>query len=230
MSGAHRIQKPRRRPVIVVRLPGRYALATLANLRMHMAAARAWCSCHIDDVLDWLDERFTRRTEDFWAEPAASVTSTDPSPAALPAPVEPAPEREPALDHEPVRLTPNDAAAALHAEHPHLPWQVLEWRLGDDVHGQVRSLDCGPEQMQAVVELYATALGVASRRDQADEGRVVLTATGEYAGVLFIVSAVFIAEDTVPLRVYDEAAEDETLTDTLTTQAIPQSVLEQVMS
>jgi hypothetical protein len=223
VSGAHRIQKPHGRLVLAVRLPGRYALAAFANLRMHMAAARDWFSRHIDDVLDWLDERFTRRTEDFWAEPPASETSPDPIPAEASVV-----EHATALAR-PSHLTPNDAAAALHAEHPHLPWQVLEWRIGDDVHGQVRSLDCAPNQMREVVELYAAALGAGLREDQADEGRTVLTATGEFAGVLFIVSAVFISADTVPLLVYEETAEDESLDDTLTTQVISPRVLAEVL-
>lgn len=219
MSGAHRIQKP----------PSRVRLALLlVPVRLVWRAARAcfvtpvvgvkWLA---DRVVAWAEARFDGR-DPFADEPLASVTSPDPIPAALPAPIE-APARRP------LRLTPNDAAAALHAEHPHLPWQVLEWRLGDDVHGQVRSLDCGPDRMRSVVSLYAEALGVAPREDKADEGRAVLTATGEYAGVLFIVSAVFIAEDTLPLRVYAEAAVDETLDDTLTTQAIPERVLAEVL-
>jgi hypothetical protein len=214
VSGRHAVVKPRR-----VRLT-----LLLVHARVVWRAARAAGAT----VGDWRRQAAARlrdrwENRDLFAdEPAASATSLDPIPAALPAPVE-------ALARKPLRLTPNDAAATLHAEHPHLPWQVLEWRLGDDVHGQVRSLDCGPDRMRAVVSLYAEALGVAPREDKADEGRVVLTATGEYAGVLFIVSAVFIAEDTIPLRVYAEAAVDETLDDTLTTQAIPEKVLAEVL-
>lgn len=218
MSGRHAVVKPHRFRLAVLLAPARVVWRAVRACLVAPVAGMYWVA---DQVVAWSEARFESH-DPFADEPLAQVASPDPIPAALPAPVE-APARKP------LRLTPNDAAAALHAEHPHLQWQVLEWRLGDDVHGQVRSLDCGPDRMRAVVSLYAEALGVAPREDKADEGRVVLTATGEFAGVLFIVSAVFIAEDMVPLRVFEAAAEDETLTDTLTTQAIPERVLAEVL-
>jgi hypothetical protein len=223
VSGAHRIQKPRGRLVLAVRLPGRYALAAFANLRMHMAAARDWCSCHVDDVLDWLDERFSRRTEDFWAEPPAtqtSVTSPDPIPAALPAPIEPA-----GPEPEPLELTPREALTSFHTVHPLLPGESLRWNLGaDSIHGEVNALDCNPLEQRNAVNNYAAALGVEVREQDAGDGHILLTATGSHAGVTVIVTAVLIVDDTIPLRVYREA------TSTQETQAIPQEVLEQVMS
>lgn len=211
--------------------PSRFRLVVLlVPARVVWRAARAAGVTVADwwrQAAAWWEVRWNRR-DPFVDEPPATSTSTSTSPDPIPASLAADTPAVPPV-RKPLRLTPNDAAAALHAEHPHLPWQVLEWRLGDDVHGRVRSLDCGPEQMQAVVELYATALGVAPRKDRADEGRVVLTATGEFAGVLFIVSAVFISANTVPLRVYDEAAGDKTLDDTLTTQAIPERVLAEVL-
>lgn len=193
-------------------------------------AAWDWLVWHTLNGFMWVISRIAG--EDLWVrsadgpamEPAAPMPAPAPVPAALSVD-----DSAPTLASTPVRLAPKDAAAHLNAENHPLPWEVLEWRIGDDVHGQVRSLDCGPDRMRAVVSLYAEALGVAPREDKADEGRVVLTAAGEYAGVLFIISAVFIAEDTIPLRVFAEAAEDESLTDTLTTQAIPDRVLEEVL-
>jgi hypothetical protein len=214
VSGRHAVTKPRRFRLTLLLVPARVVWRAARAVGTTMGDWRRQAAARLRD-------RWENR-DLFVDEPAASVTSPDPIPAALPVPVA-APARKP------LRLNPNDAAAALHAEHPHLPWQVLEWRLGDDVHGQVRSLDCGPDRMRAVVSLYAEALGVAPREDHADEGRILLTAAGEYAGVLFIVSAIFIAADTVPLRVFAETEEDETLTDTLTTQAIPERVLAEVL-
>jgi hypothetical protein len=219
VSGAHRLQKSRTRPELLKPLRILWSKLAATWERFTLWGAEALCR---------LGERFDTRTDAFWAKP--DVTDAEGSPEASPVFDDPTPEPEPALALEPPRLTPNDAAAHLHAEHHPLPWQVLDWRINGDVHGQVRSLDCGPDRMREVVELYADALGVTWREDQADEGRTVLTATGVYAGVLFIVSAVFISAGVVPLRVYDEATEDESLTDTLTTQVIPERVLAEVLS
>ena len=217
MSGAHRIVKPPRAPRLVwLLVPVRLAVRYTEPAWRPVAAGCRWLAARAE-------ARFDNR-DPFEPDTETSVTSPDSIPAELAAA-----ELAPAPAVKPLRLTPDEAAAALHTEHPHLPWQVLEWRINGDIHGQVRSLDCTPDQMRSVINLYAEALNVDPREDQADEGRTVLTATGEYAGVLFIVSAVFISADVVPLRVYDEAAGDETLDDTLTTQLIPERVLAEVL-
>lgn len=215
MSGAHRIQKP----------PSRFRLTLLLMpVRVVWRAARAAYTT----VTDWrrqasaqLRDRWDRR-DPFVVEPAASVTSPDPIPAALPAPVEPAaPEPEP----EPLFLTPREAYHSLRTEHPYLPAEYIRWHFGaDSIHGEVNALDCGPVQQRAVVNGYAYVLGTEVRERDAVNGHILLTATGVYAGVTVIVTAVQVADDTIPLRVYREA------TSTQETQAISQEVLEQVMS
>jgi hypothetical protein len=223
VSGAHRIQKP----------PSRFRLgALLAHARVVWRAARACLAAPVagvrwltDRVVAWAEARFDSR-DPFTDEPLAQVTSPDPIPTALPAPAEPAPEREP----EPLYLTPREAFHALRTEHPYLPADCIRWHFGaDNLHGEVNTLDCGPVQQRAVVNGYAYILGTEVRERDAGDGHILLTATGVYAGVTVIVTAVLLVDDTIPLRVFEEAAEDETLTDTLTTQAISPKALAEVL-
>jgi hypothetical protein len=226
VSGAHRIQKPPHRfrlaillvPARVVWRAVRAAGATLADRRRRAAA---WLQARRDRLQDRWDRR-----DPFAVEASALVTSPDPIPAALPAPAEPTPEREP----EPLYLTPREAFHALRAEHPYLPAENLRWHFGaDNLHGEVNALDCGPVQQRAVVNGYAYILNTEVRERDAGDGHILLTATGVYAGVTVIVTAVLLVDDTIPLRVFEEAAEDETLTDTLTTQAISPKALAEVL-
>lgn len=227
MSGAHRIQKPPSQfrltlLLVPVRLVWRSARAAGVTVGDWRSQAAAWLQTR------WarLQDRWDRR-DPFEVEPAAAVTSPDPIPVALPAPAEAA-----ALDlePEPLRLTPREALTAFHTVHPLLPGENLRWNLGaDSVHGEVSSLDCNPAWQRKIVEDYADALETQWKEQDAGDGHTLLTATGVHAGVTVIVTAVQVADDTIPLRVYDQAVEDETLTDTLTTQAIPEKVLAEVL-
>lgn len=209
MSGAHRIVRQHTRP----------------DLLKPARVVWGWCSLRAGNALLWLGERFDRRAEAFWDEPIHHEDPRDPIPV-LPAPV---PVAEP--ESAPRHLTPREACASLHAEQPHLPGQLLRWHMGADVvHGEVIALECGPTQQRAIVHGYAHVLGVDAAERDAGDGHTVVTATGVHAGVTVIVSAVLLAENTVPLRVYDEAALDPTVSDdTLTTQAIPPKLLAEVL-
>lgn len=220
MSGRHAVVKPRRFRLELLLVPARVVWRAARACLVAPAAGVRWLA---DQVVAWAEARFDSR-DPFADEPLALVTSPDPLPAALPAHA--APEPAP----EPLHLTPREALASFHTVHPLLPAENLRWNLGaDSAHGEVSSLDCSPAQQRKAVEDYADAFGTQWKERDAGDGHTLLTATGVHAGVTVIVTAVLLVDDTLPLRVYDEAAEDETLTDTLTTQAIPERVLAEVL-
>lgn len=218
MSGRHAVVKPRRFRLTLLLVPARFVWRAARACLVGPAAGVRWLTGR---VVAWAEARFDSR-DPFADEPLTLVTSPDPIPAALPAPVE---DAAPEFKPEPLRLTPREALASFHTVHPLLPAENLRWNLGaDSVHGEVSSLDCSPAQQRKAVEDYADAFGTQWKERDAGDGHTLLTATGVHAGVTVIVTAVLLVDDTLPLRVYREA------TSTQETQAIPQEVLEQVMS
>lgn len=222
MTGAHRIQKPPSRfRLTLLLVPARVVWRAARACLVAPAAGVRWLA---DRVVAWAEARFDSR-DPFADEPLTQVTSPDPIPAALPAPAEPT-----APEPEPLYLTPREAYTSLHTVHPLLPVHCIRWHFGgDNIHGEVNSLDCKPIEQRAAVNGYAAALQAQVRERDAGDGHTLLTATGVHAGVTVIVTAVLLVDDTLPLRVFEEAVEDETLDDTLTTQAIPERVLAEVL-
>lgn len=233
MSGAHRAVKRRNRALLTVTAPVvvcvrwiRFRAGWLAGLLVDTAGElRAKVEVRFSRLREKVADRYARRFGDPWAEPPAAPLIPVLAALPTPAPVT-APDPEPA----PLHLTPTEALPTLHTEQPHLPAALLSWRFTDGtVLGEVNSLDCGPLQQRAVVNSYATALNVIPIERDTNDNHTVVAAAGVYAGVMIVVSAVLLTGDAVPLRVYAETAEDESLTDTLTTQAIPDRVLAEVL-
>lgn len=215
MSGRHAVVKARRVRLTLLLVPARVVWRAARACFLAPVDGVRWMAAK---VVAWAEARFDSR-DPFADEPLAQVTSPDPIPAALPAPAEPT-----APEPEPLCLTPREAFHALRTEHPYLPADCLRWHFGaDNIHGEVSALDCGPVQQRAVVNGYAYVLGTEVRERDAGDGHILLTATGVYAGVTVIVTAVQVADDTIPLRVYREA------TSTQETQAIPERVLAEVL-
>lgn len=216
MSGRHAVVKPRRVRLELLLVPARFVWRASRACFLAPVDGVRWLT---DRVVAWAEARFDSR-DPFADEPLTQVTSPDPIPVALPAPAEPE-----APEPAPVYLTPREAYTSLHTVHPLLPGHCIRWHFGgDNIHGEVNSLDCNPLEQRAAVNGYADALQVKVREQDAGDGHTLLTATGVHAGVTVIVTAVLLVDDTLPLRVYREA------TSTQETQAIPQEVLEQVMS
>lgn len=219
MSGRHAVVKPRTRPDLLK--PLRTLWTKLADGWWRLAIGAG-------DAFTRLGERFDTRTDAFWATSTTAPPASDAAEPAAPA-VEAV--QEPAPEPEPLHLTPERALRALHEQRRDLPGHLLQWRTTDTtVHGAVSSLDCNPDEQREVVEFYAGVLLSGITEHATEDGHVTVSTTASFAGATIVVSAVLLNGDTIPLRVYEEAAGDETLDDTLTTQLIPPSVLEQVMS
>lgn len=221
MSGAHRVVKPPRSPRFVwllapVRLAVRY---TQPAWRPIAAGCRR--------LADWAETRFDNR--DPWEnDPAASPTPATPVPAELPAPTQ---DQAPNPKPEPLHLTPTEAFHYLQMEHPHLPAHLLAWRVTDDtLLAEVRALDCTPVEQRAVVYAYAYILNVGAAERETNDGHIILSALGEYAGVTVLVQATQLRADRVPLPAYADTAQATVSPSTLETQVIPDEVLQAVTS
>ena len=205
MSGRHRVQRTRRVRVglvlVPVRMVGRWARAA-------WAAVAALCVR--------VTERARARFDD--RDPFADVTLApqDTTPDPIPVLAAPVVEME-----EPVQepLTPADAFEALHAHQANLPRAEIYWRFYDGaVTGEVDALAADENRQREIVARYATALG-SEVSEHPDGVHVSVVAHGDFAGVRFVVAAVLIVDDTMPLPAYREAA------GTLTTQEISEEVL-----
>lgn len=209
MSGRHARQRPARRVrvglvLVPVRLVWRGTCAAWAPV------AGAWTR-----LVAWAQARFDRRDEFADVTLAPQDTTPDPLPA-LAAPVEEL--EEPA--QEP--LPPADALHVLHDRHPNLPGTHLNWRIYDGaVTGEVRALDVDEDGQRAIVAQYATALG-SEVTEHPDGVHMSVVAHGDFAGVRFVIAAVLIVDDAMPLPAYREAA------GTLETQEISEQVLAEV--
>lgn len=217
MSGRHRVQRPARRvQVRLLLVPVRIGWRGVRGA--WTPVAEAWTR-----LIERLRERFENTDPFAGVSFAASTTSPDPIPA-LPAPVEE--PQETAQE----RLTAEQALRALHGQHPHLPGAHIRWHLFDGaVAGEVYALDATEAGQRNLVQQYADALA-AEVTEHPDGPHVTVATVGVFAGVTFTIAAVLLHDDTMPLRVFDEAAADPTVGDaTLSTQQIPESLLAEVV-
>lgn len=205
MSGRHRVQRTRRRVrvslvLVPVRLVYRWTRAAWAPV------AGGW-----SQLVEWAKARFERRDE-FADVTLASPQKTAPDPIpVLAAPVVEEPAQEP--------LAPADALHVLHDQHPNLPGMEVHWRIYDGaVTGEVDTLVADETRQREIVAQYAKVF--ASEVSEHPDGvHVSVVAHSDFAGVRFVVAAVLIDDDTMPLPAYREAA------GTLTTQEISEEVL-----
>jgi hypothetical protein len=168
----------------------------------------------------WLVERTLGRFDhrDPFADVALDPQTTVPDPLPAPAPVEPA-DPQPA----PAPLAPKQALFTLHGRHPHLPAADVHWRIDDAVAGEVYALAADEVGQRRIVAAYADVLAVPVT-EHVDGAHVTVSATGVFEGCAVTVAAVLIHDDTMPLPAYREAAS------TLTTQAIPDEVIQGVIA
>lgn len=124
----------------------------------------------------------------------------------------------------PSTLTADQALSLLHAQHCDLPRSRVHWRcLDDGVFGEVYVLEGAEIEHRAIICMYAGALGVEMVervREPAEDGYSVVYAAGPYGGVQFVVEAVVAPDISVPMRIFEEASGDPSLSDP-PTQAIP---------
>lgn len=215
MSGRHRVVKPRRRfGLAVVRVPVR-ALARWVRVG-RAGVARSWAR-----LVERAKDRFD--AEDPFAGVHLDPQATSPDP--VPAPVE---EEEPGP--APLPLTPQQVLPVLRTQHPHLPVAHVLWHVNDlGVSGEVNALEADADARRRIVELFADAL--AAPVEEAPDGDVLTVyAAGEVGTVPVTVAAVLLAEEAVPLSVYAEAVQDPTLTDTQSTQRLPDDLVEEVLA
>ncbi|TYK45215.1 hypothetical protein [Actinomadura decatromicini] len=218
MSGRHRVQRRRRVRLTLVIVPSR--LVWRSARAAWSPVGRSWRR-----LVERAQARFERRDPFAEVRLAPQRTSPDPVPALAAAPVPPtaAPVEQPS--------TPEQAVRALHGQHPHLPGAKLHWRFGvNAVAGEVNALDADEAGQRDIVTAYAGVL--AAPVDEVAEGaHVTVSTTGAFASVAFTITAVLLLDDTMPLPVFEEAAADPTVgDDTLSTQAIPDKVLAEVVS
>ena len=207
MSGRHRVQRPRRMRVAMVLVPVR--LVWRGTRAAWTPVAGAWAR-----LVASAQARFDRRDE-FSDVPLASPQDTAPDPVpVLAATVED--PKEPAAQ-EP--LTPADALHVLHEQQPHLPGMEVHWRIYDGaVTGEVDALAADETRQREIVAQYADVF--ASEVDERPDGaRLSVFAAGDFANVRFVIAAVLIHDDTMPLPAYREAV------GTLETQEISDEVL-----
>lgn len=220
MSGRHRVQRPRPVRTVLV-LSVRWAWRTARACLVAPAAGVIWLA---DKVVAWAESRFDERDPFADVELAPRDTTPDPVPV-LAAPVE-EPD-EPAIQGP---LTPAEAHWALHQQHPDLPRDRVRWHFFDGaIGGEVDVLSVGEVGQRATVARYAEAFG-AKVTERPDDTHVVVGTVGEFANVTITVTAVILHDDTIPLRVFEEAAADPTIGDaTQTTQALSDEVLAEVV-
>lgn len=213
MSGRHRAVNPQRRRfgLAVVRVPVRLLARWVRAGRDRVT--RAWAR-----LIERAKERFADPDLFAGVDLDPQATSPDPVPAPTPAMEEP----EPA----PLTLTPGQVLPVLHTHHSHLPAAHVRWHIYDGaVAGEVNALDADEDGQRQIVAQYAKALAVPVA-EHVDGAHVTVAAVGVFADVTVTVSAVLIHDDTMPLRVFEEAAADPTVgDDTLSTQSIPESAL-----
>ena len=85
-------------------------------------------------------------------------------------------------------------------------------------------------EQRAVVYAYAYVLSVGAAERETDDGHIILSALGEYAGVTVLVQATQVRADRVPLLAYADTAQATVSPSTLETQVIPDEVLQAVTS
>ncbi|MGI5414283.1 hypothetical protein [Actinomadura luteofluorescens] len=207
MSGRHRVQRPRRVRVAMVLVPVR--LVWRGTRTAWTPVAGAWAR-----LVAWAEARFDRRDESADV-PLASPqeTTSDPVPA-LAAPVE-----EPAAPAVQEPLTPEDAFEELHAQHPTLPRTKIYWSFWDGaVTGKVDALAADEAGQRAIVAEYA-AVFAGEVGESPDGPRLSVFTSGDFANVRFVIAAILIHDDTMPLPAYREAV------GTLETQEISDEVL-----
>lgn len=207
MSGQHRKRAPRRVRVSLVLVPVR--LVWRGTRTAWTPVADAWAR-----LVAWAQARFDRRDE-FADVALASPQDTAPDPVpVLAAPIE-EPE-EPAV-LEP--LAPGDALHVLHEQHPHLPGMEVHWRIYDGaVTGEVDALAADETRQREIVAQYADVFA-SEVNERPDRARLSVFAAGDFANVRFVIAAILIHDDTMPLPAYREAV------GTLETQEISDEVL-----
>lgn len=143
--------------------------------------------------------------------PPAVVAAGPPAPAAA------LPYAPPAA--EPAVAGVQRALDGLHARHIHLPRADLTWQVHPDrVVGEVHPLAAASDR-DAVVAMYAAALGSTVRRrlrDPATDGVQVVSTSGMWGPVSVTVGAVVCPDVPGPMRVYEQAACDPSLDDPAT--------------
>lgn len=222
MSGRHAVQRHHTVPWLLksARVSWRpLVLGCRMAARGWRWAVRRW-----DNLTAGIRDRFA--ADEMWADafeeecPAVEVTSPDPIP--LPDTPEPAPAEA---------LAPQGALRRLHDEHPDLPGARLRWRFTNtEVHGEVYALDGTETEHRAIVETYASVLQVPVRERPSEHvtGEIVVAAVGVFAGVPVRVETTLCPS--VPMRTFEEASQDPTLTSALTTQGISLAALREVVS
>jgi hypothetical protein len=209
VSGRHRVQRSPRRARLV-RVSVRPVCRSARAAWTPAAEAWAW-------VLAWAKARFERR-DPFADVPLAAPQETAPDP--IPVLTAPVAEPEPPTQGP---LEPADALHALHDQHPELPGDLLNWRLYDGaVTGEVRALDVDETRQREIVADYAKVFA-SEVSEHPDRDHLSVVAHTDFAGVRFVVAAILIDGDTMPLPAYREAAS------TLDTQQIPDEVLAEVV-